>query len=133
MEFLLLKRAENIYLGGLWQMVTGRIEDSEKGFETAIREIKEETGLTPKNMWVAPNINSFYNHLSDTINMIPVFAIEVEPELIVTLSPEHSEFQWCSLHKTNKLLAWDGQKKSAKIIHDYFINKFNYLNLSKIL
>ncbi|MFA7289957.1 MAG: NUDIX domain-containing protein [Melioribacteraceae bacterium] len=133
MEFLLLKRAENIYLGGLWQMVTGRIEDTEKGFETAIREIKEETALTPINMWVAPNVNSFYNHISDTINMIPVFAVEVEPKSVVILSNEHSEFQWCSLHKTIKLLAWDGQKKSAKIINDYFINKFNYLNLSKIL
>jgi len=131
MEFLLLKRADNIYLGGLWQMVTGRIEES--GFETAIREIKEETGLVPKNMWVAPNVNSFYNHTSDSINMIPVFAVEVEPQSIVILSNEHSEYLWCSLEKTNKLLAWDGQKKSANIIYDYFINQFNYLNLSKIL
>lgn len=133
MEYLLLKRADNVYLGGLWQMVTGEIEKSEKGFETAIREIKEETGLMPKNMWVAPNVNSFYNHFTDTINMIPVFAVEVEPQSIITLSDEHSEYQWCSLEKTDELLAWGGQKKSAKIIYDYFINRFNYLNLSKIL
>lgn len=133
MEFLLLKRSDNIYLGGLWQMVTGRIEESEKGFETAIREIKEETGLVPKNLWVAPNVNSFYNHISDTINMVPVFAAEVEPQSIVILSNEHSEYLWCTLEKTNKLLAWSGQKKSAKIIYDYFINQFSHLNLSKIL
>ena len=56
-EFLLLKRAENQVYPGLWQMVTGKIEDNEKAYQTAIREIKEETGLTPLQLWVAPTIN----------------------------------------------------------------------------
>ena len=43
-EFLLLKRADDQAYPRLWQMVTGKIRRGEKAFQTAIREIKEETG-----------------------------------------------------------------------------------------
>ena len=59
-EFLLLKRASNQIYPGIWQMVTGKIEGEEKAHQTALREIKEETGLLPVQLWVAPTINSFY-------------------------------------------------------------------------
>ena len=44
-EFLLLKRSEDEIFPGVWQMVSGKIKDGEKSYETAVRELKEETGL----------------------------------------------------------------------------------------
>jgi len=55
-EFLLLKRNEKEIYPGLWQMVTGKIRKGEKAYKTALREIKEETGLKPKRFWVTPNV-----------------------------------------------------------------------------
>ena len=48
LEFLLLRRAadEEVY-PGVWQPVTGRMHEGEKAWEAALREIKEETGLSP--------------------------------------------------------------------------------------
>jgi dATP pyrophosphohydrolase len=108
-EFLLLKRADNQVYPGLWQMVTGKIKDNEKAFETALREIKEETDLTPTQLWVAPTINSFYE-----------------------LSDEHTEFKWLNREKAKGLLAWPGQRETVDIIEDYFINKKSFLHFVEI-
>ena len=82
-EFLLMKRSPNEKYGNVWQMVTGSIEASEKAFEAAVREIKEETSLIPSNFWIVPNLNSFYS-LEDSINLVPVFVAEVgkDPKVV---------------------------------------------------
>ncbi len=96
-EFLLLKRSESEIYPGIWQMVSGKIKAGEKAFETALREIKEETGLTPVKLWAAPNINSFYQADKDYISFLPVFAALVNPDDEVTISKEHSEFKWVEI------------------------------------
>ena len=57
--FLLLKRSENQMYPGIWQCVTGKIEQNEKPHETAIRELKEETGLVPCSMWTVDRESYF--------------------------------------------------------------------------
>jgi dihydroneopterin triphosphate diphosphatase len=132
MEFLLLKRAENEKYPGIWQMVTGSIEDNEKAFEAALREINEETSLTPLNFWVVPNINSFYWTEKDVISTIPVFAALVQPDAKVLISEEHCMFKWVEKNEALCLLAWPGQHKSVEIIHDYFMQKKYFLNFVEI-
>jgi dATP pyrophosphohydrolase len=131
-EFLLLKRAEDQIYPGVWQMVSGKIKDNEKAYETAVRELKEETGLTPLKIWSAPKVNSFYSSDSDTINLIPVFAIKIDKTSNVTISKEHSEFKWVSSVEAQKLLAWDGQRKAVKLIEEYFLKEQSFLNFVEI-
>ena len=132
-EFLLIKRADNDELfPGLWQMVTGSINDNEKAFETALREIREETGLTPLKMWVAPNVNSFYNQSKDVINQIPVFAALVDSSSQVVISNEHSDYKWVGINEAKKMLAWNGQRKSVDTIHQYFTKEISNMNLNEI-
>lgn len=69
-EFLLLKRAANEVYPLLWQPVTGRMNEGETAYEAALREITEETNLTPGEFWVVPNVNSFYNPNKDTVSLI---------------------------------------------------------------
>lgn len=131
-EFLLLKRAENEKYPGIWQMVTGSIKKREKAFQTALREIKEETGLIPKKLWVVPNVNSFYEHVNDYLCMVPVFAALVENNSNVTVSTEHTEYKWANLDETKKLLAWKGQRVSVDTIHEYFTKERSFLNFVEI-
>jgi dATP pyrophosphohydrolase len=131
-EFLLLKRASDQVYPGLWQMVTGKIKDGEKAYETALREIKEETRLNPTQLWVAPTINSFYEPKDEYICLLPVFAAKVEGRPEIKISDEHTEFKWVKKEGAKKLLAWPGQRKAVDIIEDYFLNKKSFLHFVEI-
>lgn len=132
LEFLLLKRSESEIYPGLWQMVTGSINDNEKAYQTALREIKEETGLKPEKFWVVPKVNSFYSPKLNKICMVPVFAALVDCNIDVVISEEHSEYQWVSKEKALQLLAWPGQRNSVETIYEYFTNQKNFLRLVEI-
>ena len=140
-QFLLLKRSEGQPYPGLWQMVTGKIKPGEKAYQTALREIKEETGLTPVQLWVAPTVNSFYEPTrqnntvgqeDEYICLLPVFAARVETDEII-LSREHTEYKWVDKITAQKLLAWEGQRKAVQIIEDYFLNEKCYFHFVEII
>jgi dihydroneopterin triphosphate diphosphatase len=130
-EFLLLKRSEDQHYPGLWQMVTGKIKSGEKAYQTALREIKEETGIIPAQLWVAPTVNSFYEPKDEFICLIPVFAARVETDK-VKISSEHTEYKWVKKQTAQKLLAWEGQRKSVQIIEDYFLNEKSFFHFVEI-
>ena len=131
-ECLLMKRAPDEIYAGVWQMVTGSNENSEKAFETAKREIMEETNLSPIGFWIVPNVNPFYSATDDSINMVPVFVAEVERNSDVILSSGHTEYSWCSKEEAKELLAWPGQRKSVDIICEYFSKSNSLLKLIEI-
>lgn len=130
-EFLLLKRSDGQPYPGLWQMVTGKIKENEKAYQTAIREIKEETGLSPLQLWVAPTVNSFYEPKDEYICLLPVFAARVKANEI-KLSDEHTDYQWVDKSTAQKLLAWEGQRKAVQIIEDYFLNEKSFFHFVEI-
>lgn len=130
-EFLLMKRAENQIYPGLWQVVTGKIKVEEKAYETALREIKEEIGLIPIQLWVAPTVNSFFEPKDEYICLLPVFAARVESNEI-KLSDEHTEYKWIDKLTAQKLLAWEGQRKAVQIIEDYFLNEKSFFHFVEI-
>jgi 8-oxo-dGTP pyrophosphatase MutT (NUDIX family) len=115
--FLLLKRSSNKIYEHLWQGVAGKIEKDETAWCAAIRELKEETGLDPKRMFIADYVSKFYEGNGDRINHIPVFGIEVESEN-VTLSEEHSDFKWVNVDEAEMQLMWNGQKKGIRTVYD---------------
>ena len=122
LEFLLLKRAEKEIYPGLWQMVTGKIEAEETAYQAALREIKEETGLSPERLWVVPNVNTFYSHEQNYISLLPVFAAKVEGSEKIIICEEHTESCWYNSDEAKKVLAWEGQRHSVDLITRYYLN-----------
>ncbi|MDQ6965473.1 MAG: NUDIX domain-containing protein [Mariprofundaceae bacterium] len=47
-EVLLLKRPDDVHCGGLWSLPGGKVEGEEMPLQSAVREMKEETGLSGK-------------------------------------------------------------------------------------
>ncbi|HMN23922.1 MAG TPA: NUDIX pyrophosphatase [Ignavibacteriaceae bacterium] len=132
LEFLILKRSPVQYYPNIWQMVSGKIKENETAYNAALREIKEETNLTPEKFWVAPTVNSFYSPDKDYICLLPVFAVKVKFDSEVVISDEHVEYKWLKPENAKQLLAWDGQRKSVDVIVDYFLNRNSYLNFIEI-
>ena len=119
-EFLLLKRNKNKLYEHLWQGVAGKIEKDEKAWETAVRELKEETGLAPKKMFVADHVSRFYEKYKDRMNLVPVFGIEVDSK-DVTLSDEHIDYKWLDFEEAFDTLIWSGQKQGLKTVYNMLL------------
>lgn len=130
-KFLILKRASDENYPNIWQMVTGKIRDDEKAFETAIREICEETGLDVKELYVVPKVNLFYNSEDNSSNLVPVFLAIVDKDEVI-LSPEHQEYRWVRKKEAKSLFAWPGQSESVDIICEFLYQKKKNLNFIKI-
>lgn len=107
-EVLLLERTD---MPGHWQGVTGaRARVDEPLFETAIREVAEETGIVigsvtvPRTWlvdWQMRNVFDIYPHYLHryapgvTRNVEHVFGLRVPRDVAITLAPrEHTHWRW---------------------------------------
>ena len=130
-EFLLLKRNKNKLYEHLWQGVAGKIEKDEKAWETAVRELKEETGLAPKKMFVADHVSRFYEKHKDRMNLVPVFGIEVDSK-DVTLSDEHIDYKWLDFEEAFDTLIWNGQKQGLKTVYNMLLKNDDRIHWTTI-
>ncbi|MBP9095306.1 MAG: NUDIX domain-containing protein [Ignavibacteria bacterium] len=132
-KFLCLKRNDDALIyPGIWQIITAKIEKDEKAYDTAKRELFEETGLHPKQLFIGPSINQFYSLRNDSINLIPIFIAEVD-STEVKISDEHSEFEWLSFEDTYKRVYWGNQKDRLEEIYKYLKSEELYNTLVKII
>ena len=130
-RFLLMKRNLNKMYEHLWQGVAGKIEPGETASETAIRELKEEKGLNPINMFVVDHVSRFYETHGDRINLVPVFGIEVDSDE-VNLSEEHIDCKWVSIDEALDKLIWSGQKKGIQTVYDMVTSNDDQMKWSKV-
>tara|TARA_X000000368_G_C22695284_1_gene564378 strand:- start:139 stop:621 length:483 start_codon:yes stop_codon:yes gene_type:complete len=135
-DFLILKRADTKIYEHLWQGVAGKIEKNEKSWQAAIRELKEETGLNPRKIFIADHVSKFYEAHQDRINFVPVFGIEVNNEK-VTLSNEHCDYKWVDFETASSHLVWNGQKKGIHAVNQMILSnddrmKWSLINFNNI-
>ena len=101
-EVLLLERADH---PGYWQSVTGSRDNEESLDETALREVREETGLDARQYslsdWRSQNVYEIYPHWryryrpGITHNTEHVFGLQLPHPVDIQLEPsEHLNFQW---------------------------------------
>jgi dihydroneopterin triphosphate diphosphatase len=122
-QYLLLQRADDEELyPGIWQIVTGSLKKKERAEKAALRELKEETGLKLKRFWTVPFLDSYFDIKKDAVQMVPIFAAEIDMMLSVHLSHEHQRFEWLAYEEARERIAWPGQRKAIKIVHDYIAN-----------
>jgi dATP pyrophosphohydrolase len=112
-EFLLLRRAPDVPYAGQWRMVGGKIESGEAAWETALREVEEETQQTPQQFWALPSVNTFYEWRTDRVNLAPAFgaALTEDP----TLDDEHDAFVWLPAEEAAERLAWPEQNRLLRL------------------
>ena len=102
LDILLLERARH---PGFWQSVTGSQEDGESLLQTALREVREETGIAPKAPdlvdWRQSNRYEIFPEWRHryapgvTRNTEHLFSLEVPAETPVRLDPrEHTASRW---------------------------------------
>lgn len=105
-------------------MVSGGVQEGEKAFETALREIQEETGVQVHSLYSADAVETFYFKCQDRILSVPVFVAFVEKKAPVHLSPhEHDAYQWLSFEEAKEHLLFSEQKRVITHIYENFVLK----------
>ena len=115
LEVLLLERADR---PGFWQSVTGSQDEGETLLQTAVRELREETGLDAARYeltdWRRQNRYEIYRRWRSryapgvTHNTEHVFGLRVPQSLEIALQPrEHLRHEWLPWRAAaEKVFSW---------------------------
>ena len=113
----------------LWQSVTGSIELGEDPYDTALRELQEETGINKQRSdlifddlshkfmiyseWIDRYEESTYS------NKEYIFSLKLNDEVSVKLSREHSSYKWVDLNEAIHLVFSWTNKAALKAIPNF--------------
>lgn len=115
-EILLIKHIGS----GHWSFPKGHVEAGETEPETAIREIKEETGV---DVMLDPTFRELvtYSPKKDTQKVVVYFIAKAKPGELVPQENEVAEVRWVEINRAAELLVYDNDRcivgKAKKFIH----------------
>jgi len=113
LEILALRRGPNGRNPGSWETVHGTIEPGETPVQASLRELREETGLVPAKFYNLSRTEAFYQHRTNELALIPVFAAFVAPDVTVKLSAEHDRAEWLRPRDAAERFAWPRERRAV--------------------
>lgn len=93
-KFLIVKRAlDQEFAPGLWEFVSGFMDEGEVAEDTTLREVQEEIGCQGTIITKLP----VYEIEDSEANWVVIpFVVSVGESVVIQLSNEHSDFAWVS-------------------------------------
>src|SRR5205085_3283428 len=104
---------------GLWALPKGRIDDGERGEETALREVAEETGAHGRSLGKLGDVRYWFNWEGERVlKVVSFFLVRYEGgrlgELPTAFRHEVAEVRWLPLGDAPRLLTYDGEREMAR-------------------
>ena len=119
-EILMLRRSPSkIVLPGLWQCVSGSLEEGESIAAGALRELQEETGFGAAEIeafFDLDQVNQFHEPSVGAIVSSAVFAVRVRADAQPELSHEHDSMRWVPPAEALELAIWPAYRESIRRI-----------------
>ena len=119
LELLLMRRSPGRPLAGLWQGVSGSLEDGERIAAGALRELHEETGFggdAIESFYDLDLVNQFHWPAVDAIISAAVFGARVGAAGEPTLSSEHDAYRWLAPADALELIVWPAYRSAIEVI-----------------
>lgn len=122
-RFLLLhtsvEKAERWFNGGrFWQIPSNQVKEGEHVTDAIARTVRG-FGLKIRNIWAAEHAYTIYNRRFNEMQIIGVYAAEVQ-ESAARLNPaEHSEYEWLPLEECLARVHYRGLKDGLRSVHEY--------------
>jgi 8-oxo-dGTP pyrophosphatase MutT (NUDIX family) len=111
-EALCLRRSPAERSAGTWETIHGHIEAGERPTDAAVRELREETGLTAGRLYNASRVESFYLHRQDVLALIPVFCALVAEGAEARVSDEHDVCEWLPVERAAERFGWPRERRA---------------------
>ncbi len=121
LQILLMRRSPGRILPGLWQCVSGSLEDGESVTDGALRELIEETGFGPgqiQGFYDLDQVNQFHEPSYRAIVTSAIFAVRVAAAAEPVLSHEHDSMRWVSPEEALELAVWPAYRESIRRIEE---------------
>ena len=104
---------------GLWALPKGRIDAGERGEETALREVAEETGAHGRSLGKLGDVRYWFNwHGERIFKVVSFFLVRYEGGRLGDLPAEHrhevAEVRWLPLEDAPRLLTYAGEQDMAR-------------------
>ena len=110
-DALCVERAPSVRCPGAWEAVHGSIEPGERPEDAAVREVREETGLTVERLYNV-TVQPFYVHTQGVVQLAVVFAAVVR-DAPLTLGEEHTRAEWLPLADAARRYAWPSERANV--------------------
>ncbi|XP_063540221.1 bis(5'-nucleosyl)-tetraphosphatase [asymmetrical] [Cydia strobilella] len=109
-QFLLLQTS---YGEHHWTPPKGHVDPGESDWITALRETKEEAGLSENELLVYKDISKTLNYKVKGKPKVVVYWLAKlkNPEQQVTLSDEHQQLKWLPLEQAQEISGFDDMKQ----------------------
>jgi dATP pyrophosphohydrolase len=130
-EFLLLHRSGRDG-APFWQGVSGWIEAGEAPHLTALRELREETGLDAVELYQVDAVFDLYAWRRGTVEAIVPFAAQLAVDAEPRLSEEHDEWRWGSLEEAVQLVPYEPQRAALRRISADLLERPELAHLYRI-
>ncbi|RPI28384.1 MAG: hypothetical protein EHM61_05375 [Acidobacteria bacterium] len=105
--------------GGFWQTPPGGLIEDNESLQHAINRIVGGLNLTLRAVWAAEYSYTIWNRRRSGLEMLPVFAAEVEEAKEVPMTWEASQQGWFTARECEERLFFRGHKESLKYIREY--------------
>jgi len=104
-EILLIKHINS----GHWSFPKGHVEEGETEMETAVREIKEETGI---DVIVDPTYRETvsYSPRKDTQKVVVYFIAKAKNYDFIAQEEEIAEIRWVEVGRTSSILTYENDR-----------------------
>lgn len=115
-QFLLLN-----YPTGHWDFIKGKIEDGEDLHQTAVREAKEETGISDLEFinGFEEKINYNFQYDGELIEKEVVFFLAKTKTQNVDISYEHLDYTWLDYHKALEKVTYQNARNILTKANNY--------------
>jgi 8-oxo-dGTP pyrophosphatase MutT (NUDIX family) len=103
---------------GLWALPKGRIDEGERGEETALREVAEETGAFGRSLGKLGDVRYwFYWEGERVLKVVSFYLVRYAGGRLGDVPAEHrheaAEVRWLPLDDAPSLLAYRGEQEMA--------------------